>query len=225
MFFRSPLRRVWTLHLHPTFKQRKLYFKTSPFKSWEYWRTCWTNNSFYSCVNTVQLGVRTSRIFISGWILGGDSGLASALDFCLVNTISNAWYPLYDPLHAIALCYCPWLVPVSETSSHDWCRYLMLKKIASCRCRKPHISKSNQRIVYAVLIPPTTGTKLSIGVLVTTQNTKEKISLTRTYNNIGGCANDNEDNVTCNHNLINVLITNDNDTTPLASLAYIYQIF
>ena len=69
-----------------------------------------------------------------------------------------------------------------------------------------------------VLIPPTTDTQLSIGVLVTTQNTKENRSITRTCNNIGGRASENEDYVICNHNLINVLSTNDNDTTPSASL-------
>ena len=69
-----------------------------------------------------------------------------------------------------------------------------------------------------VLIPPTTSNQLSIGVLVTTQNTKENRSITRTCNNIGGRASENEDYVICNHNLINVLSTNDNDTTPSASL-------
>ena len=76
-----------------------------------------------------------------------------------------------------------------------------------------------------VLIPPTTGTKLSIGVLVTAQNTKENTSITCTCNDIGGCASENEDYVICYHNMINVLINNDNDTTPSASLEYIYQIF
>ena len=73
-------------------------------------------------------------------------------------------------------------------------------------------------VLGVVLIPPTTSTQLIIGVLVRTQNTKEKISITRTCNNIGGCASESEDYVICNHNLINVLITNDNDTTPSASL-------
>ena len=71
---------------------------------------------------------------------------------------------------------------------------------------------------YVVLIPPTTGTQLSIGVLVTTQNTKENIYITSTCNNIGGCASKNEYYVICNHNLIIVLITNDNDTIPSSSL-------
>ena len=45
------------------------------------------------------------------------------------------------------------------------------------------------------------------------------------YNNIGSRASENEDYVIRNYNMINVLITNDNDTTPSESLAYIYQIF
>ena len=49
------------------------------------------NNSLYSCVKTFWLGVRTSCIFISVWVIGGDYGFASALDFCLVNTRSNSW--------------------------------------------------------------------------------------------------------------------------------------
>ena len=73
---------------------------------------------------------------------------------------------------------------------------------------------------YVVLIPPKTCTKLSIGVLVTTQNTKGNRSITCTCNNIGGCASENEDYITCNHNLINVLIINDNDTTPSTALAW-----
>ena len=86
----------------------------------------WTNYSFCSCVMTVWLGVRTSRIFIFGWFLGGDSVFSSAIYFCLLNTISNLWSSLYDLLRAIVLYYCPWLVPVSETSSHYRCCYLML---------------------------------------------------------------------------------------------------
>ena len=70
-----------------------------------------------------------------------------------------------------------------------------------------------------VFIPPTTCTQLSIGVLVTNHNTKKR-SINCTCNNIGGCASKNEDYVICNHNLINVLITNDKDTTPLASLSH-----
>ena len=100
--------------------------KPSPYKSWEYWTTCWTNNSFCSCVKTVRLGVHTSRIFVSGWFIRQDYGFATALDFYLLNTISNAWSSLYDPLHAIFLCYCPWLVPVSEMSSNYRCFRLML---------------------------------------------------------------------------------------------------
>ena len=46
-----------------------------------------------------------------------------------------------------------------------------------------------------VLIPPTTGNQLRISVLVTTQNTKEKRYITRTYNNIGSCVSKNEDYV------------------------------
>ena len=46
--------------------------------------------------------------------------------FCLVNTISNVWSSLYDPLCAIVLCYHPSLVPVSETSSRYLCCYIML---------------------------------------------------------------------------------------------------
>ena len=57
------------------------------------------NNSLCSCVKTFQLGVRTSRIFISVWVIGGDSGFASDLSFFLVNTISNAWYSLYISNH------------------------------------------------------------------------------------------------------------------------------
>ena len=53
--------------------------------------TCWTNNSLCSCVKTLQLGVRTSRIFVPGWVLGGDYGFAPDLAFCLVNIICNAW--------------------------------------------------------------------------------------------------------------------------------------
>ena len=75
---------------------------------------------------TIRLGVCTSRIFISGWVLEGDSGFSSDLDFFLVDTISNAWSSLYDPLHAIVLCYCTWIVTVSETYSHYRCRYIML---------------------------------------------------------------------------------------------------
>ena len=70
-----------------------------------------------------------------------------------------------------------------------------------------------------ILVPPTTGTQLSIDILVTNQNTKENISITRTCNNIGSCASENEDYVICNHNTINVLITDDNNKTPSASLA------
>ena len=84
------------------------------------------NSSLSSSINTVQLGVCNSRIYFSGWVLGVDSGFAPALDFYLLNTISNAWSSLYDPLHFIVLCYHPLLVPVTEMSTHYWCRYLML---------------------------------------------------------------------------------------------------
>ena len=77
-------------------------------------------------MKTVWLRVHTSRIFISGWVLGGYSGLASALYFCLVNTISDVLSSLYDPLCAIVLWCRPWLVPFSETSSHYRCCYLIL---------------------------------------------------------------------------------------------------
>ena len=84
------------------------------------------NNLYCSCVKTVRLGLRTSRIFVSSWVLGGDSVFAPAISFFLVNTISNSWSSLYDPLRAILLCDRTWLFPVSEMSSHYRCRYLML---------------------------------------------------------------------------------------------------
>ena len=109
-----------------SFKPRTWWCKSLPFFSWEYWKTHWTNNSFCSCVKTVHLRVRTSRILVSGWVLGGDSGFSSALVLCLVNIIFNLWYSQYDPLRDIVLCYLPWLFPVSEMSSHCQCRCLML---------------------------------------------------------------------------------------------------
>ena len=60
---------------------------SSPATSWENWRTCSMNNSFCFCVKTVRLGMRTSRIFVAGWLLGEYLGFAPALDFRLVNTI------------------------------------------------------------------------------------------------------------------------------------------
>ena len=75
------------------------------------------------------MGVHTSRMFISGWFLGRYSGFASALDFCLVNNISNAWSSLYDTLRAAILWYHTWLVPVSEISSHYRCCYLILNPL------------------------------------------------------------------------------------------------
>ena len=65
------------------------------------------DNSYCSCVKTFRLGVNTSRIFVFELFLGGYFVLAPTLDFCLVNTISNACASLYDPLHAIVLCYHP----------------------------------------------------------------------------------------------------------------------
>ena len=86
----------------------------------------WTNNSYCYCVKTSQLGVRTSCIVVSGWVLGGNSGFVSALDFCMFNTIYYTWSSLYDPLRDIILWYRPWFVPVPQMSSHYWCCYLML---------------------------------------------------------------------------------------------------
>ena len=48
------------------------------------------------------------------------------LIFFMVNNISNARSSLYDPLHAIVMCYRPWLVPVYDIYSHYWWYYLML---------------------------------------------------------------------------------------------------
>ena len=106
-----------------------------------------TNNPFWSCVNTVQLGVCTSCIFVSGWVLGGDSWFSPALSFFLVNTISNAWSSLYDPLRAIFLWYCPWLVPVSEMSSHYRCCYLMLDMLRLVDVSN-HTDQTRTRVFY-----------------------------------------------------------------------------
>ena len=49
--------------------------------SWGYLTTRWKNNSFYSCVKTVQLVVRTSCIFIYGLVIGVYFIFAPALAF------------------------------------------------------------------------------------------------------------------------------------------------
>ena len=72
----------------------------SPYASWDYWKTRWMNNSLCFRVKTFQLQLLTSRKFVPNWVLGGDYGFVPALDFCLVNSIYNAWssYIMLDPL-------------------------------------------------------------------------------------------------------------------------------
>ena len=74
-----------------------------------------------------------------------------------------------------------------------------------------------------VLSPTTTGTQLSIDTLVTNQNTKENRSITSTWNNIDGCASENEDYLIYNHNIINIIITNNNDMAPSESLGGLWS--
>ena len=65
------------------------------------------------------------------------------------------WYipcPMCDPIYIICcviiLFYCPWLVPVSEISSHYRCCYLIFTRWVSSMSQ-PNRSKLNQRIVYS----------------------------------------------------------------------------
>ena len=113
-------------------------------------KTCWTDNSFFSCVNTSRLGVSNSRIFISGWVLWGDSRFAPDLNFCLVNTISNVWSSLYYPLRFIVLCYRPWLVLVSEMSSHYQCCYLMLDMLRLSMLQTTYIKIKPKYCIFLV---------------------------------------------------------------------------
>ena len=115
---------------------------------WVYWTTRWKNNSFYFCVKTVQLEVRISRIFVSGLVIGGDYGFSPALVFsgkyhlqCVILTI---WFvACYLPLLFSLTCSCLLNVlslPVLLSN---------FVSVASCRCCKPHRSKSDQRIIYS----------------------------------------------------------------------------